>query len=109
MRGGGAGVLLLPLLFMLPPPLLSKDIFSYIEYARLGVIHHVNPYGHVVKAVPGEAVYKFLGWRSVASAYGPLFTVATYPPAKLSAGAGLWITKAVPAAAGPGCAALAGA
>ena len=106
MRWVVAGVLLLHLLFMLSPPLLSKDIFSYIEYARLGVIHHVNPYGHVVKAVPGEAVYKFLGWRSVASAYGPLFTVATYPLAKLSAGAGLWIIKVVTAAASLGLVAL---
>jgi alpha-1,6-mannosyltransferase len=99
-------VVLLHLMFMLSPPLLSKDIFSYLEYARLGVIHHVNPYGHVVKAVKGDEIYKFLGWRSVASAYGPLFTVMTYPLAKLSAGAGLWIIKVATAAASLGCVAL---
>jgi glycosyl transferase family 87 len=105
-RWVAAGVVVLHALFVLSPPLLSKDIFSYLEYARLGVIHHVNPYGHVVKAVPGEQIYKFLGWRSVASAYGPLFTVATYPLAKLGAGAGLWIIKVVTGAASLGCVAL---
>ena len=93
-------------LFALSPPLLSKDIFSYLEYARLGVVHHVNPYGHVVKAVRHDPVFRFLGWRSIASAYGPLFTVATYPLAKLSAGAGLWIIKVLTAGASLGCVAL---
>ena len=93
---------------MLAPPLLSKDIFSYLEYARLGVVHHVNPYGHVVKAFRGDDVYRFLGWRSVPSAYGPLFTVATYPLANLSAGVGLWTIKLVTAGASLGCVALVG-
>jgi hypothetical protein len=100
------GVVVLHVLFALSPPLLSKDIFSYLEYARLGVIHDVNPYGHVVKAVPGDEIYKFLGWRSVASAYGPLFTVMTYPLAKLSAGVGLWTIKVITALASVGCVAL---
>ena len=93
-------------LFVLAPPLLSKDIFSYLEYARLGVLHDVNPYAHVVKAVRGDDVYRYLGWRSVASAYGPLFTVATYPLAHVSAGVGLWTIKIVTGAASLGCVAV---
>jgi hypothetical protein len=31
------------LLFLLAPPLLSHDVFSYIAYARLGVANHLNP------------------------------------------------------------------
>ena len=100
------GVVLLHLLFTLAPPLLSKDIFSYLEYARLGVAHDVNPYAHVVKAVRGDDVYRYLGWRSVASAYGPLFTVATYPLANVSAGVGLWTIKVLTGAASLGCVAL---
>jgi alpha-1,6-mannosyltransferase len=105
-RWAFAAIVGLHVLFMLAPPLLSKDVFSYLEYARLGVVHHVNPYGHLVKAVRGDDVYRFLGWRSVASAYGPLFTVATYPLAWVSAGVGLWIVKLVTAAASLGCVAL---
>jgi hypothetical protein len=99
-------VVLLHVLFTLAPPLLSKDIFSYLEYARLGVVHDVNPYAEVVKAVRADEVYRYLGWRSIASAYGPLFTVATYPLAGLSAGVGLWIVKVVTGAASLGCVAL---
>ena len=62
-RWVAGGVVLLHLIFILSPPLLSKDIFSYLEYARLGVVHHVNPYGHVVKAVPGEQIYRFR-WKA---------------------------------------------
>jgi Glycosyltransferase family 87 len=99
-------VVVLHALYVLAPPLLSKDIFSYLEYARLGVVHHVNPYAHVVKAVRTDDVYRYLGWRSVASAYGPLFTVASYPLANVSAGVGLWTIKVVTGAASLGCVAL---
>ena len=99
-------IVLLHVIFTLAPPLLSKDIFSYLEYARLGVVHDVNPYAHVVKAVRGDQVYDYLGWRSIASAYGPLFTVATYPLAKVSAGVGLWTIKVVTGAASLACVAL---
>ncbi|MFL5782286.1 MAG: glycosyltransferase 87 family protein, partial [Thermoleophilaceae bacterium] len=99
-------IVLLHVLFVLAPPLLSKDIFSYLEYARLGVVHHVNPYAELVKAVRADEVYRYLGWRSIASAYGPLFTVASYPLANLSAGVGLWIVKVLTGAASLGCVAL---
>jgi glycosyl transferase family 87 len=106
LRWIGAAVVVLHVLFVLAPPLLSKDIFSYIEYARLGVVHHVNPYGHVVEAVKGDPVFPYLGWRKVASAYGPLFTVASYPLAHLSASAALWTIKGVTGLASLGCVAL---
>ncbi|HEX8073779.1 MAG TPA: glycosyltransferase 87 family protein [Thermoleophilaceae bacterium] len=99
-------VVLLHALFTLAPPLLSKDIFSYLEYARLGVVHDVNPYDHVVRAVRSDDVYRYLGWRSIPSAYGPLFTVATYPLATVSAGVGLWTVKVVTGLASLGCVAL---
>ena len=31
-------------LFLLAPPLLSQDVFSYIAYARLGARHGLDPY-----------------------------------------------------------------
>ena len=96
-------VVLLHVIFTVAPPLLSKDIFSYLEYARLGVIHHVNPYGIHVRAFVHDPVYRFLGWKSVASAYGPLFTVASYPLAWLSTSAGLWIIKGVTGLASLAC------
>ena len=38
------------LLFLLAPPLLSQDVFSYISYARLDVLHRPQP----VHAQPGR-------------------------------------------------------
>lgn len=96
-------IVLMHIIFTIAPPLLSKDIFSYLEYARLGVFHHVNPYGVHVRAFIHDPVYPFLGWKSVASAYGPLFTLASYPLAWVSAPVGMWTIKALTGLASLGC------
>jgi uncharacterized membrane protein len=51
-------------------------------------------------------VFKFVGWRHVPSAYGPLFTAATYPLAFLGPAVSLWTIKVGTALAGLGCVAL---
>ena len=96
----------LHLLYAIAPPLLSKDIFSYLSYARLGVFHHVNPYLHGPAVAPHDAVYRFVGWRHVPSAYGPLFTVASYPLAYLGPAVSFWVIKVGTAFAGLACVAL---
>jgi alpha-1,6-mannosyltransferase len=90
------------LLFLLAPPLLSQDVFSYLAYARLEVLHHLNPYTHSPDAAPHDAVFGFAGSKDATSAYGPLFTVATLPLAKLGVPGAFWILKAVAAAASLG-------
>ena len=100
MRWVLASIVGLHLLFALAPPLLSKDIFSYLSYARLGVFHHVNPYLHGPAVAPHDAVYRFVGWRHVPSAYGPLFTIVTYPLAHLGPATSLWTIKVGTALAG---------
>jgi glycosyl transferase family 87 len=96
----------LHLLFLLAPPLLSQDVFSYLAYARLEVIHHLNPYTHSPDAAPGDAVFGYAGSKDATSAYGPLFTVATLPLAKLGVPGAFWILKVVAAAASLGIVAL---
>jgi len=78
------------LVFLLGPPLLSTDVFNYIEYGRLGVLHGLNPYTHSANAVPGDAAYPFIGWRDATSVYGPAFTLGTYGTAPLGVGGALW-------------------
>jgi Glycosyltransferase family 87 len=90
------------LIFLLAPPLLSQDVFSYLAYARLEVLHHLNPYTHSPDAAPGDAVFGFAGSKDMTSAYGPLFTVATLPLAKLGVPGAFWILKTVVAAASLG-------
>ena len=89
-------------LFLLAPPLLSQDVFSYLAYARLEVLHDLNPYNHSPDAVPGDAVFGFAGSKDATSAYGPLFTLGSLPLAKLGVPGAFWILKAVTAAASLG-------
>jgi uncharacterized membrane protein len=95
------------ILFLLAPPLLSQDVFSYISYARLEVVHSLNPYTHSPDAVPSDAAFAFAGSKDASSAYGPVFTLATYPLAKLSVPGAFWTLKAVAALASLGIVALA--
>jgi len=79
--------------FLVAPPLLSQDVFSYIAYARLGVEHDLNPYEHSPRDAPGDAVFPYAGSKDATSAYGPLFTLATYPLAGLGVPTAFWILK----------------
>lgn len=96
----------LNLLFLLAPPLLSQDVFSYISYARLDVLHHLGPYTHSPDAVPSDAVYGFAGSKDASSAYGPLFTIVTLPLAKVAPATAFWILKTGAALATLGVVAL---
>jgi hypothetical protein len=69
--------------FAAAPVLLSHDVYSYVDYARLGVVHGLNPYVHSPAAEPFDPVYARVTWIDTVSAYGPLFTLATYPLAWL--------------------------
>jgi hypothetical protein len=84
--------------FALAPPLLSADVFSYIDYARLGAAHGLNPYTHAPTALPADAAFPYVGWTDSPSAYGPLFTLLTYPLALLSVPVALWALKGATAA-----------
>ncbi|MDQ6732268.1 MAG: hypothetical protein M3022_18735, partial [Actinomycetota bacterium] len=90
----GAAVVL-TVLFTLTSPLLSSDVFGYVDYARLGALHGVNPYLRPPSAVPHDAVYPLVYWQSRTTPYGPLFTLLTYPLAHLSVAASVWAVKAL--------------
>jgi Glycosyltransferase family 87 len=73
-------------LFALVPPLLSNDVHSYVDYARLGAVHGLDPYLHPPAAAPHDPVFAEVDWTGVTSAYGPLFTLGTYPLGWVSVG-----------------------
>jgi hypothetical protein len=62
-------------LALLGPPALSADVYMYVGYARLALLHHVNPYvGTQVTLVRlGDLTSRFLCWP-IPSPYGPLWT-----------------------------------
>ena len=94
------------ILFALAPPLLSQDAFSYIAYARLDVVHDLNPYTHSPSDIPADPVFPYAGSKDFTSVYGPLFTVATFPLAKTSVPFAFWALKAIAALASLGVVAL---
>jgi alpha-1,6-mannosyltransferase len=101
-----ASIVGLHALFLLAPPLLSQDVFSYVSYARLEVIHSLDPYTTSPDAVPLDAAFPFAGSKGAESVYGPLFTIVTLPLAKLSVSGAFWVLKAVAALASLGVVAL---
>jgi hypothetical protein len=71
-------VLALHAILLMSPPLQLTDMFNYLGYARLGAVHHLNPYTHVIAGEVHDPVYRLSTWHHLRSPYGPLFTVATY-------------------------------
>ncbi len=90
------------------PILFSTDVFSYIDYARMGVLHGLDPYLHGPVAANGDGIYKYVGddWRKVPTAYGPLYTLISYPLGLLGLKGAVWGAKAMALAASAGTLAL---
>jgi hypothetical protein len=85
----------LHLVVFLGPILLSTDVFSYIAYARMGVEHGINPYLHGPVSIAGDPVFQYVGhdWRHTDTAYGPIYTLLSYPLAPLGVTGALWAMK----------------
>jgi len=95
-------------LYTLAPPLLSTDIFNYIAYSRMGVLHHLNPYQHGAAVIPLDPSYPPSGhlWDHTPTAYGPVFTLLSYALVSLGVAGEMWALKAITGAAALGCCAL---
>ena len=105
-RVGLGAIVLLHLIFVIAPPLLSSDLFNYVGYARLDVVHGLNPYVHPLSAAPTDPSYIYVGWPLNTTAYGPFFTLASLPLAWVSFTVAIWVLKSVTALASLGCVAL---
>ncbi len=99
-------IVCLTLIFTIGPPLLSRDVFNYVDYARLGAIHHVNPYVHGPAAAHGDPIFPWVRWRHTPTVYGPLFTLGSYPLAPLGLGGALWSLKGMTGLASLACVGL---
>ena len=88
--------------YLLAPPLLSGDAFSYLQYARLGALHGLNPYADAPSALTGDLAYRFASEHRITSPYGPPFTLLTYALVPLGVSAGLWALKGLAAVASLG-------
>ena len=86
-------VVALHLILLLSPPMQLTDLFNYLGYARLGALHHLNPYTHTIRQELFDPVYGFSSWHNLRSPYGPLFIALTYPLALVSLPIAYWAVK----------------
>ena len=93
-------------ILLMSPPLQLTDLFNYLGYARLGGLHHVNPYTHGIASELHDPVYRFTTWHHLRSPYGPLFTALSYPLAWLPVPVAYWALKIATVAASLGFIAL---
>jgi alpha-1,6-mannosyltransferase len=98
-RAIAIGVVAANLALVLGPPLISQDVFGYLAFGRLGVLHGLDPYAHVAAEAPADAVFPFVGWPFQHSPYGPLFTLGSYAIVPLGLAGGLWALKLIAALA----------
>ena len=65
----------LGILYMLIPAVTSPDLYSYIAYARIGVLYHLNPLTTIPTAIHSDVIYKYIFWVDQPSAYGPTWAI----------------------------------
>ena len=82
-------------ILMLAPPFQLTDMGNYLGYARLGGLHGMNPYTHVIGQEMHDPIYHFATWDNLHSPYGELFTALSYPLAFLPIPVAYWTVKVV--------------
>lgn len=100
MRGGARWLLVTllaaHLIFLFSPPLALTDVFNYINYGRMEVVHHLNPYTSFPILEPhSDPSYSLSNWHELTSPYGPLFTLFTFALVPLGVPASFWTIKLV--------------
>jgi Glycosyltransferase family 87 len=102
------GVALASVVIVLGPPVLLTDSYNYLSFARLRVLHGLNPYTHSPAEAMTDPFFRLASWHRQPTPYGPLFTLLTYPLAWLGVAGSLWALKAGTVAAAVGAAAILG-
>ncbi len=98
-----AAVIALHVVLLLSPPLSLTDVFNYLNYGRMGAVHHLNPYTVIPAAEPhSDPAFALSNWHHLRSPYGPLFTVFTYALTPIGVPAGFWVLKLLVVAASLG-------
>jgi hypothetical protein len=91
-----AAVLGAHLLVFLSPPFALTDVFNYVNYARMDVLHHLNPYTTIPVLEPhGDPSFALSNWHKLLSPYGPLFTLMTFALVPLGVAGSFWTLKAL--------------
>ena len=87
-------------IFLISPPLALTDMFNYINYGRMEVVHNLNPYTTIPVLEPhNDPSYALSNWHELLSPYGPLFTLLTFAVVPLGVAASFWALKGILVAA----------
>ena len=90
-------------IFLLSPPLALTDVFNYINYGRMEVVHHLNPYTTIPVLEPhSDPSFALSNWHQLLSPYGPLFTLLTFAVVPLGVAGSFWALKGILMLAEPG-------
>ncbi len=94
-------------MFLLSPPLALTDLFNYVNYGRMEVVHGLNPYTTIPVLEPhSDPSYLLSNWHELLSPYGPLFTLITFAVVPLGVAGSFWALKALLMCASLGTVAL---
>ena len=81
-------------ILLLSPPLSLTDVFNYINYGRMGMLHGLDPYTTIPALGPhSDPSYALSNWHQLLTPYGPLFTLITYAVVPLGLAGSLWTFK----------------
>jgi len=81
-------------ILLLSPPLSLTDVFNYINYGRMGMLHGFNPYTTIPALGPhSDPSYALSNWHQLLTPYGPLFTLITYAVVPFGIAGALWTFK----------------
>ena len=91
-----AAIVAVHAIFLLAPPLALTDVFNYINYGRMEVVHRLNPYTTIPILEPhNDPSYALSNWHQLLSPYGPLFTILTFAVVPLGVAASFWVLKGI--------------
>jgi hypothetical protein len=91
-----AAILTVHAIFLLSPPLALTDLFNYINYGRMEVVHNLNPYTTIPILEPhDDPSFLLSNWHQLLSPYGPLFTLLTFAVVPLGVAASFWALKGI--------------
>ena len=81
-------------IFLLSPPLALTDLFNYVNYGRMEVVHGLDPYTTIPVLEPhNDPSFLLSNWHELLSPYGPLFTLLTFAVVPLGVAVSFWAIK----------------
>jgi len=91
-----AAILAVHVILVLAPPLALTDVFNYVNYGRMEIVDHLNPYTTTPIYEPHtDPSFVLSNWHQLLSPYGPLFTMLTFLLVPLGVAGSFWAIKGI--------------